>query len=144
MTSDGFEEAGSKGPGALGKTEEDSPANSGGPEREPRAPSPRGLSLEKPDFPGSGKGGSFFKKRASDFKRGKYRTLMLASSVGLSVVIAILLGLGLGVYLDRRLGTLPWLTIAGLVVGVVAGFRNLFVMSARVERAQKEEEADER
>ena len=67
---------------------------------------------------------------------------MLATSIGLSVVIAILLGLVAGVWLDRRLGTVPWLTIAGLVVGVAAGFRNLFVMSARVERAQKEEDPD--
>jgi ATP synthase protein I len=63
--------------------------------------------------------------------------------MGLSVVVAILLGLAAGVWLDRRLDTSPWLTLAGLVVGVAAAFRNLFVMSARIDRAQRED-ADER
>jgi ATP synthase protein I len=63
--------------------------------------------------------------------------------MGLSVVVAILLGLGGGLWLDGRLGTRPWLTVAGLVVGVAAGLKNLFVMSARIERAMKED-SDER
>jgi F0F1-type ATP synthase assembly protein I len=71
--------------------------------------------------------------------RQGYSSLMLASSIGFSVVIAILLGLFGGVHLDKWLGTAPVFTIAGLVAGVAAGFRNLFVMSARIDRAQKEE-----
>ncbi|MDR2456541.1 MAG: AtpZ/AtpI family protein [Deltaproteobacteria bacterium] len=64
---------------------------------------------------------------------------MLASTMGLSVVIAILLGLFAGVYLDKWLKTAPWLTIAGLVVGTAAGFRNIFILSARIDKAQKED-----
>ena len=71
------------------------------------------------------------------------RTLAAASSMGLSVVVAILLGLGAGIWLDGRLGTRPWLTIGGLAVGVAAGFRNLYVLGNRIERAQRED-ADER
>jgi ATP synthase protein I len=63
--------------------------------------------------------------------------LATASSIGLAVVISIFLGLGLGFWLDRRLGTKPWLTVAGLILGVVAGFRNLWIMAERVERGQQ-------
>jgi ATP synthase protein I len=63
--------------------------------------------------------------------------LATASSIGLAVVISIFLGLGLGFWLDRRLGTKPWLTVAGLLLGVVAGFRNLWIMAERVERGQQ-------
>jgi ATP synthase protein I len=66
----------------------------------------------------------------------EFNLLVTASSIGLAVVIAIVLGLGLGLLLDSRLGTRPWLTIIGLLMGIVAGFRNLWVMAARLERGQ--------
>jgi ATP synthase protein I len=68
--------------------------------------------------------------------------LATASSIGLAMVVSILLGLFLGLWLDRRLDTRPWLTLAGLAVGVAAGFRNLWVMSARIERGLKEDSHD--
>jgi ATP synthase protein I len=48
------------------------------------------------------------------------------SGVGLTLVISTLLGFGAGYYLDRWLGTEPWLRLAGLLLGVAAGFVNLF------------------
>jgi ATP synthase protein I len=51
---------------------------------------------------------------------GKY------SGVGLTLVISSVLGLVAGIYLDRWLGTEPWLRLAGLLLGVAAGFVNLF------------------
>jgi ATP synthase protein I len=62
----------------------------------------------------------------------EFNMLLTASSIGLAVVVAIFLGLGLGLFLDKYFGTKPWLTIAGLVLGVVAGFRNLWVMSQKL------------
>jgi len=48
------------------------------------------------------------------------------SSIGIQVGLTVGLGMIAGVYLDRWLRTGPWLTILGLVVGVISGFTRLF------------------
>ena len=52
-------------------------------------------------------------------------------TVGTVLVVCILLGYLLGSYLDRRLGTSPWMTVAGVVLGSAAGFVELFRTVAR-------------
>jgi len=52
-------------------------------------------------------------------------------TVGTVLVVCILLGYLLGSYLDRRLGTSPWMTVAGVVLGSTAGFVQLFRTVAR-------------
>ena len=48
------------------------------------------------------------------------------SSIGLSVVLSIFIGLAVGVYLDRRVfNTTPWLTLIFLGFGIAAGYRNI-------------------
>lgn len=51
------------------------------------------------------------------------------SYLGIFFGVAIVLGLLGGHWLDRRWHTEPWLMIAGLLVGVVAGFRELYRMA---------------
>lgn len=46
----------------------------------------------------------------------------MASTVGFQLAFAIFIGLGIGVWLDSRFGTFPWLAIVFLVLGVAAGF----------------------
>jgi ATP synthase protein I len=46
--------------------------------------------------------------------------------VGLQFAAAIVLFLFLGRWLDSRLGTEPWLLLAGVLVGSVAGFFSLY------------------
>jgi len=58
-----------------------------------------------------------------------------ASSVGLELGIAVILGLLFGMWLDRELGTEPWMMILFLVLGLVAGFRNVLRAVARAEKA---------
>ncbi|MBU0994532.1 MAG: AtpZ/AtpI family protein [Proteobacteria bacterium] len=53
------------------------------------------------------------------------RELASYSSLGLTVAFSIFIGLFLGVYLDRRFGTNPWLTLIGLGFGIAAGFSNI-------------------
>ena len=60
------------------------------------------------------------KKRFSNMKELGYY-----SSLGLSVSLAIFIGLFFGVWLDRKFGTNPIFTLVGLGMGIVAGFRNL-------------------
>lgn len=54
------------------------------------------------------------------------RSLMDLLAVGTVLVACILLGSLLGLYLDRRLGTSPWMMVAGVLVGTAAGFLHLF------------------
>ena len=57
--------------------------------------------------------------------RRSIKELAYYSSLGLSVVLAIVIGLAIGVYLDKRFDISPWCTLIFLILGIVAGFRNL-------------------
>jgi len=72
------------------------------------------------------------------FGEGQAADLAQASAVGFAFVVAILLGLALGWWLDKKFGTAPWLLLIGLLFGIIAGFRNLFKVSALLERRAKE------
>lgn len=54
------------------------------------------------------------------------RELVGLSSLGLTLVFSTFIGLALGLWLDRVFHTKPFLTLAFLVLGVVAGFVNIF------------------
>jgi ATP synthase protein I len=54
------------------------------------------------------------------------RTLGALSTVGLSFVLAIAIGAGLGWYLDKLLGTAPWLFFLFFAAGVAAGVLNVY------------------
>jgi ATP synthase protein I len=56
------------------------------------------------------------------------RSLYYLSTVGLSMALAIALGAGIGYYLDKKLGTGPWLFFVFFGFGIAAAFRNLYVM----------------
>jgi ATP synthase protein I len=53
------------------------------------------------------------------------RELAYYSSLGFSVSFSIFIGLFVGVYLDRRFGISPWLTLIGLGLGIAAGYKNI-------------------
>lgn len=61
-----------------------------------------------------------------DTKRA-LRELAYYSSLGLSVSLSIFIGLAVGIYLDRRFETSPWCTLVFLVLGIIAGFRNIAI-----------------
>ena len=56
-----------------------------------------------------------------------FRDLGFYSSLGLSVAFSIFIGVGLGVYLDRKFGTGPWLMFIGLILGIAAAYRNIWL-----------------
>ena len=64
-------------------------------------------------------------------KRRHARWFAEAYSAGIAFPAAIVLGLGLGWWVDKRFGTWPWLTIVFGVFGAIAAFINLFKVAAR-------------
>lgn len=65
------------------------------------------------------------------------RQLQLAArfaTAGLELAIAIVVGYFGGGFLDDWLGTGPYLSYVGLVLGIVAGFRNLFQLAKTAQK----------
>jgi ATP synthase protein I len=60
-----------------------------------------------------------------------FRQLLQASTVGLNLVFSTFIGLAIGYGLDSLFKTSPWLTIIFLVIGIIAGFRELFRMAKK-------------
>ncbi len=67
-------------------------------------------------------------------EKGAWKALGELSSIGITMVLATVIGLVGGYYADRWLGTKPWLTLLGLGFGIAAGFVNLFRSVKRAER----------
>lgn len=59
------------------------------------------------------------------------------------MVASTLIGLAMGYYLDEWLGTTPWLTLTFLFIGIVSGFRNIFILTRRELKRQREEEGED-
>jgi ATP synthase protein I len=57
--------------------------------------------------------------------REMFRDLGFYSSLGFTVALSIFIGLALGLYLDRKFDTDPWLMLVGLALGIAAAFRNI-------------------
>lgn len=57
--------------------------------------------------------------------------LAYASSIGISMALAIFGCFFLGTWLDGKLGTQPYFTLLFLLIGIAAGFRNIYVLMKR-------------
>jgi ATP synthase protein I len=64
-------------------------------------------------------------------KKKFYKSLSVLSSIGISVVLAIVIGVLIGRWLDGLFGTAPWFFFIFLFIGIVAGFRNIFIIVSR-------------
>ncbi len=52
--------------------------------------------------------------------------------LGWSIAISVVLGAGVGYWLDKRFDTSPWLLIAGSILGIAAGLIELTRASKRL------------
>lgn len=61
-----------------------------------------------------------------------FRELWYYSSLSFSIALAIVIGLAMGYWLDTRVfHTSPWFTLIFLVLGIIAGFRNIYLAMKR-------------
>jgi ATP synthase protein I len=63
-----------------------------------------------------------------------WKALAELSTIGMTMVLATVIGLAGGYFLDRWLGTKPWLTLIGLGLGIAAGFVSFFRSVRTAER----------
>jgi ATP synthase protein I len=68
-----------------------------------------------------------------------WQGLATMGSLGFTLVGCTFLGLFAGYYLDRWLKTSPWFTILLLLVGIAAGFLNIFVSASRSRPPRRSE-----
>jgi ATP synthase protein I len=59
------------------------------------------------------------------------------AGAGFELAGCILLGLFAGQWVDKRLGTAPWLLILGVFAGAAAGFYNMYRILTTAERRRK-------
>jgi ATP synthase protein I len=69
--------------------------------------------------------------------RDNIRLIGQLSTIGLSFVLALVLGFGGGYMLDGWLGTKPWLTFLGFFAGLVAGILNVYRVMQLAEKTRR-------
>ncbi len=73
--------------------------------------------------------------------RDVYRSLS-ASSLGLEMGIAVILGLFVGRWLDGKAGTEPWLMLLCTGLGLAAGMKGVFRAMRTADRIAEQNEAE--
>ena len=62
------------------------------------------------------------------------RTTGIASSIGLVLVISIVIGWAFGSWLDKKLGTSPWLMLTFTLLGIAAGFIEMIRLAQQLSK----------
>jgi ATP synthase protein I len=66
-------------------------------------------------------------------------TWLNASIIGIQFPVAIAIGYFFGRFLDTHLATWPWMTILFSLFGIIAGFVNLFRITAQASRSEEDQ-----
>jgi ATP synthase protein I len=69
------------------------------------------------------------KKFLKELFSGEYQ----ASSIGMTLVFCIFIGAFFGYLLDNYFGTGYLFKIIGLIMGIIAGFRNVYIMGKKFQ-----------
>lgn len=73
-----------------------------------------------------------YSKVSKQDRKNLVRAVGIASQIGLSMATCVLVGVLLGVFLDDRLGTSPWLVLVFTFLGCLAAFKTLFDIAKKI------------
>ena len=59
-------------------------------------------------------------------EQSKLRRYLRLSTLGIELGLLVMIGLIGGQWLDKKFGTAPWLLLAGMLLGLTAGFRTIY------------------
>ena len=71
---------------------------------------------------------------ASDDRKELFDALLTYGTLGIEMGLSLVIGLGIGYYLDRHLGTSPVFLIIFMIFGLAAGMKRLYTLWKRTER----------
>lgn len=69
--------------------------------------------------------------RARDEKPVPFAKYLSSASIGIEMGAALVVGMGIGWFLDRTFKTEPWCLVIFTAFGIVAGFRNMIVAARK-------------
>jgi ATP synthase protein I len=67
--------------------------------------------------------------------RKQLKAFARVGAIGIELALSVVVGLLGGIWLDKHFSTQPFLTLAGLILGVIAGFRSLY-QTVRKQQSQ--------
>jgi ATP synthase protein I len=76
------------------------------------------------------------------FDKTQVKSLMRAGAVGINLVATSFVGLAIGYYLDKWLGTKPWLTFVFFFIGLATGFREVFRLAKGNDKKDMNDKED--
>ena len=82
----------------------------------------------------------WFKQRWGSKDSGLFSVFGTAGTMGFHLLSGMLVGIFIGYWLDRWLGTHPWMKAVFFIIGVVAGFKNIYLDAKRLIREQEEKD----
>jgi ATP synthase protein I len=62
------------------------------------------------------------------------------STIGIEIALSVVVGALSGRWLDGKFDTTPYLTVTGIILGVVAGFRSLYRTTREEQKRLKNNE----
>ena len=77
-------------------------------------------------------------------RKAFFRELGKYSALGIEMALSVVIGLGIGYYLDKWLGTAPWLMILWIGFGFAAGVRSLYRAAVRSGKDIEKDEEERR
>ena len=70
-----------------------------------------------------------------------YRNFALITQIGISMIAPVFLMLAAGLYLEKKTGL--FFTIPCLILGFMAGFRNVLILVVKASKSEKNKEMEE-
>ena len=70
-------------------------------------------------------------------QKSMYQNLALITQIGLSIITPILVGVYLGGFMDKQVGTQMIFTLIFIILGAGAGFLNLFKLAGKKGKRRK-------